>query len=396
MSHAQQPSQTPRLFFYVQHLLGIGHLQRAARISQAAVEAGWEVFVVAGGEPVPEISFGAVHHLQLPTLTAADANFSQLIKADGTPIDEAIKQHRCEQLLDYFQQVKPDVVLLEMYPFGRRQFRFELTPLLKACHHSPNPPLVVSSIRDVLVEKQDSSRHQWVVQQLSDYVDKVLVHGDPYFITLDETFPLANQLTDKLAYTGYIAPTHPQPTKAYQQDILISAGGGAVGFELLTLAQAACQQLNQQYSLSCGSLPNLQWHMITGPNLPQAKYDQLIANCPANMQIERIRADFFNCLTRSRLSISQVGYNTLLDTLQAGCQAIWIPFENETETEQRFRAHRFSQATGFPCLDQANLTVRQLVENIHRLLSHPIQPNYTIQMNGAQQTIKQLNQWLQQ
>jgi predicted glycosyltransferase len=30
----------PRVFFYVQHLLGIGHLRRAASIAQALVAAG--------------------------------------------------------------------------------------------------------------------------------------------------------------------------------------------------------------------------------------------------------------------------------------------------------------------------------------------------------------------
>ncbi|WP_163834019.1 glycosyltransferase family protein [Spartinivicinus ruber] len=392
MSPLLPPVKQPRrLLLYVQHLLGIGHLQRAARISQAAVNAGWEVFVIAGGRPVAEINFGAVNYLQLPPLTAADAHFSQLIQADGNPIDDIIKQQRTERLLSYFQQIQPDVVLLEMYPFGRRQFRFELVPLLEACRQVDSAPLVASSIRDVLVEKHDLRRHQWVVQQLQDYFDKVLVHGDPKLIMLDQTFPLASQIEDKISYTGYIAPAYEKTTNPnnLQQDILVSAGGGAVGFELLDLAQVACHHLNQ--------LPQTKhwtWRMITGPNLPQQQYRQLLKNCPANMMIEPIREDFFQCLNRSRLSISQAGYNTLLDTLQAGCQAIWVPFATRTETEQRFRAQQFSQITGFPCLDQATLTVQQLVDNICRLLSQPVNPHCNIQINGAEQTIKQLEGFL--
>ncbi|MCX4029795.1 glycosyl transferase [Endozoicomonas sp. SM1973] len=398
MSQAQSLTRPRRLLFYVQHLLGIGHLQRAAHICQAAIKAGWDVFVVAGGKPIAEINFGAVHYLQLPVLTSADANFSQLVQVDGRAIDDSIKQQRTTQLLHYFQQIQPDVVLLEMYPFGRRQFRFELIPLLDACRQAKPTPLVVTSIRDVLVEKHDMNRHQWVVQQLQDYVDHVLVHGDPQLITLDQTFPLTSQIVNKIAYTGYIAPVtemqgeavDPSPSATTpQQDILVSAGGGAVGFELLQLAQAACHQLNQQPEHS-----QWRWRMITGPNIPQQQYDQLKKNCPANMDIESMRADFFQCLRHSQLSISQAGYNTLLDTLQAGCQTIWVPFANETETEQRFRAQRFSQITSFPCLDQATLSVQQLADTICRLLSQPIKPHYSIQMDGAAQTIQQLECFL--
>ena len=36
----------PRVFFYVQHLLGIGHLARASRIAAALAEDGFDVTVV--------------------------------------------------------------------------------------------------------------------------------------------------------------------------------------------------------------------------------------------------------------------------------------------------------------------------------------------------------------
>ncbi|MGO6906718.1 glycosyl transferase, partial [Rhizobium ruizarguesonis] len=43
----------PRIFFYVQHLLGIGHIARASRIANALVKDGFDVTVVTGGLPVP-------------------------------------------------------------------------------------------------------------------------------------------------------------------------------------------------------------------------------------------------------------------------------------------------------------------------------------------------------
>ena len=42
----------PRVFFYVQHLLGIGHLARASRVADALVADGFDVTIVTGGTPV--------------------------------------------------------------------------------------------------------------------------------------------------------------------------------------------------------------------------------------------------------------------------------------------------------------------------------------------------------
>ena len=45
----------PRVLFYVQHLLGIGHLKRATTLARAMTEQALNVTVVSGGEFVPVI-----------------------------------------------------------------------------------------------------------------------------------------------------------------------------------------------------------------------------------------------------------------------------------------------------------------------------------------------------
>ncbi len=121
---------SPRVFFYVQHLLGIGHLKRAAAIARALVEAGAEVDFVLGGAPVAGIAPPGARVVQLPPAIASDAQFTNLLDEHGDKVDERWKVKRKQALLDAFEAAKPDIVLLEMYPFGRRQFRFELLPLL--------------------------------------------------------------------------------------------------------------------------------------------------------------------------------------------------------------------------------------------------------------------------
>ena len=62
---------SPRVFFYVQHLLGIGHLKRAAAIARALVAAGAEVDFVLGGAPVAGIAPQGVRVVQLPPAIAS-------------------------------------------------------------------------------------------------------------------------------------------------------------------------------------------------------------------------------------------------------------------------------------------------------------------------------------
>ena len=53
---------TGGVLFHVQHLLGIGHLQRSLRIAEALVDAGIAVTLVHGGTPVPEGAGDPVDH----------------------------------------------------------------------------------------------------------------------------------------------------------------------------------------------------------------------------------------------------------------------------------------------------------------------------------------------
>ncbi|MEM1201582.1 MAG: glycosyl transferase, partial [Pseudomonadota bacterium] len=119
------------VLFYVQHLLGIGHLRRAGAIARAIKETGVPITMVSGGEPIDEIGFGDVPVVQLPPCRSGDISFKSLVDLDGNPLDEAWEANRRDQLLALFDEMQPDMVLLEMFPFGRRKFRFELLPLLE-------------------------------------------------------------------------------------------------------------------------------------------------------------------------------------------------------------------------------------------------------------------------
>jgi len=62
----------PRIFFWVQHLLGIGHLRRAATLARGLAKEGFDVLLVSGGGPVPGLDLGGARLRQLPPLRARD------------------------------------------------------------------------------------------------------------------------------------------------------------------------------------------------------------------------------------------------------------------------------------------------------------------------------------
>ena len=350
----------PRVFFYVQHLLGIGHLRRAAAIARALVAAGAHVDFVAGGAPVSGIAPAGARLLQLPPAIASDAQFTNLLDEHGQKVDEHWKARRKRALLDAFEAAKPDIVLMEMYPFGRRQFRFELLPLLDRIAGRFPKPLVAVSVRDILVDKGRMDRAREAADIVKTHVDAVLVHGDPRLTRFDLTFPLASELADKISYTGFVVEEalsvdHGQDRS--DGDILVSAGGGAVGFPLLSAAIRA-RRLTRYRSR--------RWRIITGGNLPAAQRKELdkLAGGDPGIAIESFRADFGTLLSTCHLSISQAGYNTVMELIAARCPAIVVPFAEGGESEQTLRARMLEERDVLTMVDPEFLTAGTLAAAI--------------------------------
>ena len=372
-----------RVFFYVQHLLGIGHLARASRIARALAEDGFDVTVVTGGTPVSGFPGPEVKHIALPAIVSGDAGFSGLTDAEGKPVDDAFKTRRRDLLLDHFRSVNPDIVIIEAFPFGRRQVRFELIPLLDEIAAMNPKPLVATSLRDILQERAKPGRDQESVDLVRQYFDCVLVHGDPDFARLEDTFPLADAIADKIVYTGLVAaPAPPLPAEIF--DLVVSAGGGAVGNGLIRAALGAAKVLPK----------TLSWCIITGPNLPQADFDAIAADSHDNISVFRFRQDFASLLAGSRLSVSQAGYNTVGDILRAGCHALLIPFVAGGETEQTVRAERLERLGLATLLAETALSAENMTNAIAGALASPRPAGHGLDLNGAQRTAEILRKRL--
>lgn len=364
-----------RVFFYVQHLLGIGHLARASRIADALAADGFDVTVVTGGTPVPGFPAAGIKHVALPPVVAGDKGFSGLADGEGNPVDDDFKARRRDMLLDAFGECDPDVVIFEAFPFGRRQMRFELMPLLERIEATSPRPLVATSLRDILQERNKPGRAEEMLALVQAHFDLVLVHGDPAFARIEETFPFAHEIADKVAYTGLVAGSPPAaPSEHF--DVLVSAGGGAVGKELIGAGLEAAKLLPAELS----------WCLITGPNLPQADYDAFEASAPGNAKLFRFRRDFASLLSGARLSVSQAGYNTVCDIIRAGCASLLVPFTAGGETEQATRALRLEKLGLAGVLPESEVTPARLAHDVETQLTRAKPAMPPLDLEGAAHT----------
>ncbi len=369
------PGEPPkRVMFYVQHLLGVGHVRRASLISTAMVEAGLEVHVALGGAEVSGITFPDAQIHRLPEAQAADASFSLIVDAAGSPITEQWRTRRLEIILDLFHSISPDILLIEQFPFGRRQFRFELIPLLEAARHAGNSPRIACSVRDLLVKKNDPKRDHETANVINQYFDQVFVHGDPSFLPLDASFEETARIAKKLQYTGYVAPMVPSPSTLGAGEVIVAAGGGAVGEHLLKTAVAAKPM---------SSLNDRVWRILMGPNLDPEARAELESTTDANIVVEPNRKDYAALLRNCALSISQAGYNTLMDIVMTRCPAIVVPFSNGGETEQTVRAQLLADAQHVTLLPTDELSPHVLARLVDSTYLRMPSETLPFQVDGA-------------
>ena len=149
------------------------------------------------------------------------------------------KKRRRQRLLKVLEEQEFDVILIEMYPFGRRAFKFELKPFLNKIHSLPIKPAVLCSIRDILVKTNHPTKHADMADVVEEYFDRILVrsvrvrislfsftnwnahsntnsrtqvHSDPKLIPFSDTFSEYHRIQDKITYVVFEREDPSNPT----------------------------------------------------------------------------------------------------------------------------------------------------------------------------------------
>jgi predicted glycosyltransferase len=381
--------------FYCQHLLGIGHLVRSAAILDA-MAADFSVYFVMGGLPVDGFTLPPdIDVTQLPPLRSDDAFGLQVCDSSATL--QETKALRRKLLLGVFDSVAPDVLITELYPFGRKQFEFELIPLLERSQRRSEKPITVSSIRDVLVTKKDQLEHERrVCEIINRFYDLVLVHGDERLHRLEETFSSAGHLTCPIRYTGYVVqPEGPSgsdrvPDEALPRPtIVVSVGGGRSPqcYEFLTAVIRAAILLERR-------IPHY-FRISAGPLVPPEIYADLetLVLTASNVQLRRYTPNLGIHMKHAALLLSMAGYNTVMDIISAGVFALVLPVTANQDREQSIRAAALEKLGVVEMLQPEDLKPERLSVEIVRALE--ITPKrLSLNFQGARNTTLILTEFI--
>lgn len=379
-----------KIAVYCQHVLGIGHLIRTLEICRAL--AKHDVILIAGGE-MPDVSFpGHVREFQLPALMM-DAGFNALFATETDKTVERVKEERRKSLHDFFVREAPDLFLVELYPFGRKAFRFELDPILRGIRNGYLPACrVVCSLRDILVEKKDAVTYESrVINLLHKFFDALLVHSDPDLLKLDKTFSRTGDISIPVVYTGFVGAKPEQDSgrnlrrKLGVGDttklLVASAGGGKVGGRLLKAVVEAQTLIESKCLL----------HVFSGPFMENSEFLELKQYETHTVRVSRFTSDFLSFLDAANLSISMAGYNTCMNILAAGVPALVWPFAQNRE--QRLRAERLSRLGDIRVLSDNDLNPPRLAGLMKETLVGPARANTRVDLGGAAKTAEWLENW---
>jgi predicted glycosyltransferase len=353
----------PPLLFYCQHSLGMGHLVRSLALARALAKHFRVVFL--NGGPLPDLLAlpSGIKIVNLPPL--GFGRDMQLVSRDTSNSVEDAEVVRRRVILDTFTSLRPEAVLIELFPFGRKKFAKELLPLLELARIGDAPlPVVACSLRDILVNRAQS-HDDLVVERANRYFDAILVHSDPAFARLEETFHPQSALRVPVRYTGFVSSErviHPLPAGGRKGRVIVSAGGGLVGDPLLRAAIEA-------YPLVAKS-EQLEMKVIAGPFLPEVSWRELraLAKGKKGLFLKRSVPNLCSELAEARASISQCGYNTAMDLLRSRVPALVVPFAEGRESEQTNRARRLESMGALRVLPEDELNPQRLADEIRALL----------------------------
>jgi len=372
-----------KIIVYCQHVLGVGHFFRTLEIVKALYDH--EIILVTGGDTLPQGVPDHVRQVNLPGLMM-DKAFNFIYSVDPEKKVEDVKGERQRLLEELFIKEKPDLFLVELYPFGRKAFRFELDPVLAFIKEQKGIKCkVICSLRDILVEKKDPATHEKrVVKILNNYFDGLLIHSDPEMIRLDSSFSRVKDILIPIFYTGFVTPL-PDPgkvsgiksalgVKSDESLVVASVGGGSVGARLLRTA-----------ILAHGLLLNrdrVKMIVLTGPYMEKKEVDALVSLAGKNVRVETFWEDFISLLAASDLSISMAGYNTCMNLVAAGAPSLVWPFDENLE--QGTRAEALADFADMEILSEKSLVPEVLAGIIkERLVSEKKEIAKTLDLGGA-------------
>ncbi|MDH3667473.1 MAG: glycosyltransferase [Paracoccaceae bacterium] len=360
------------------HLTGTGHLVRTLTLGRALTAAGAQVLVISGGRPLDHISTQGLDVVQLPPVEVRNLDYTRLYVPGAGAANEEYLADRLAQLDAVLMRFRPNALVTELYPLGRRILAAEFQQAIAASKAANSDVAVIASVRDIPEPPKRPGRLEEAVERLRTDYDALLVHGDAGFLPLYAAWPLPGDLASMTHHTGYVTEA-PPPAGPPGDTVLVAVGGGALGRRLLEIAAKAATRCRRP------------WHLLTGgTDAAETAADLATRHPSANLTIEPARSDYPALLARAACSVSLAGYNTTLDLLACDTPAVVVPFDEKGEREQVIRAGRLAGLDGFTVLNVEGLDATRLGNAVDSAASGPRRKLAAVDREGAQRAARKI------
>ena len=241
-----------------------------------------------------------------------------------------------------------------------------------------------SRIRRFLQMPKSTEKSDKSIALFKRYYDAMIIHGDPKLVRIEESFPPIAGLIKRAHYTGLVTPHNGEPiapAPAERFDVIVSGGGGAIGYKVLAAAIAA---------KPLSSYAEKKWLALAGPRMPQAEFERLTHLAKtADVRLERYRANLVGLMRGAQVSVQRAGYNTIADLLVARCPGVLVPDADGGQMEQSLRAEKLAKLNCAVVVPEDQLDPAILATAIDRVVALPKQST-GLNLNGAFEAAEQI------
>lgn len=315
-----------RILLHAQHLSGVGHFVRMREIGRA-LAARHDVTLLDGGREVPDAHGIGAALLPLPRIERGEAGLVPLDRS--LALAEAMSR-RAAMLTTVAAELRPDVLVIEHFPFSKWDLRGEIEQLVAAVRRARPGARVICSVRDIprQTSHENCPPETWqrtVLSSLYALFDAVMVHGDERLTPLSASFPAAGSIRIPVGHTGIVAEPTPDAAAAGRDAaeltggaryVIASIGGGSDPADLLGHCERGWRRLQED----------------------RGDGDRVLVLCaglrdgarqragPANPGIRATGFDhrFLGWLSAADLSVSYAGYNTCANLLATGTPGLLV------------------------------------------------------------------------
>ena len=360
-----QEKHKPKAMIWTEAVSASGHIRMSNRLSKALQDKGFDVVIVTSGHAAQMVrgfgDFGNANVVELPSLKPAgsyDPNDPVSFFKSLTPAgkkyedDKEFQQQRRDLLIRTYDHEKPDIMITEHWPIGRRKYDAEMLPLLDhiADHNKSNPKgktKLLAYMRDATGEPELGASKEYITSLL-DRFDHILTRGDTRFCSLEKTLGESySTIASRVLGTGYPVDIRkpdliPNPIDKTRDQVIVSCGGG-----YQPDAADYFMQVIESKKYSC--LHSKTWFLFVNIECSESEFqrikDRAWQEAGKSIIVERESDSFVKHLQNCCLAIVRGGM-TVAEAAAADKPCVVVPRiiypDNLMHNEQYIRAEAFS------------------------------------------------------